>query len=52
MKLSELTEGIDKQITNEEKDLELPVVTAQLSVTLKRGQEIVLHNWEYTSNKL
>ena len=48
MKLSELPDSIFKIVSKEELDLDLPVKTATISVVLKRGEEIVIHNWEYT----
>ena len=48
MKLSELPDSLFKIVSKEEADLELPVKTATISVVLKRGEEIVIHNWEYT----
>jgi len=48
MKLSELPDSLFKIVSKEELDLDLPVKTATISVVLKRGEEIVIHNWEYT----
>jgi hypothetical protein len=47
MKLSEFTSILDRLITDEEKDLELPVMSAKVEVVLSRHPEIVLHTWKY-----
>jgi len=49
MKLSEFSDNLFRQISIEEKDLELPVARAFVVVRCQRGQEIVLHEWEYTN---
>ena len=51
MKLSQLPDRLFRIISREEHDLELPVEIATVSVKLKRGAEIVIHNWEYTSKQ-
>ncbi|MDP2941977.1 MAG: hypothetical protein Q8O36_00465 [Candidatus Omnitrophota bacterium] len=49
MKLSEFSDNLFRQISREEKDLELPVAKAFVTVRCHRGQEIVIHEWEYTN---
>lgn len=51
MKLSQFPDSLFRIISREERDLELPVEIATVSVKLKRGEEIVIHNWEYTSKQ-
>ena len=51
MKLSQLPDRLFRIISREEHDLELLVEIATVSVKLKRGGEIVIHNWEYTSEQ-
>ncbi len=48
MKLSQLPDNLFKIISHEEKDLELEVKGAVIQVTLQRGEEIVIHKWEYS----
>lgn len=48
MKLVEFSDRLFEQISNEEKDLELPVTKAFVAVRCSRGEEIVIHEWEYT----
>ena len=48
MKLAQLPDSLFKIISHEEKDLELEVKGAVIQVTLQRGEEIVIHNWQYT----
>ena len=51
MKLSELPDELFRQISREEHDLELPVLVIKASVLLKRGNELIIHNWEYKAKK-
>ena len=48
MKLAQLPGSLFKIISNEGKDLELEVKGAVIQVTLQRGEEIVIHKWEYS----
>jgi len=48
MKLAQLPDSLFKIISHEEKDLELEVKSAVIQVTLQRGEEIVIHNWQYS----
>ena len=50
MKLSEFSDSLFQQISGEERDLELPVVKAFVTVQCARGKQIVIHKWEYTNN--
>jgi len=47
MKLSDFADSLYKIISKEEIDLELPVQKASVKISLQRGKEIVLHNWEF-----
>ena len=50
MKLSEFSDSLFQQISREERDLELPVVKAFVTLQCTRGKQIVIHKWEYTNN--
>ena len=50
MKLSEFSDSLFRQISKEERDLELPVVKAFVTLRCNRGKQIVIHEWEYTNN--
>ena len=50
MKLSEFSDSLFQQISGEERDLELPVAKAFVTVQCARGKQIVIHKWEYTNN--
>ena len=50
MKLSEFSDRLFEQISNEEKDLELPVTRAFVSIRCKRGEEIIINEWEYKND--
>ena len=52
MKLSKLADGLFRQISREEHDLELPIVSLRANVRLKRGKEIIIHDWEYKAKEV
>ena len=48
MKLSQLPDNLFKIISNEEKDLELEVKSAVIQVVVQRGEELIIHKWQYS----
>ena len=48
MKLSQLPDSLFKIISHEEKDLELEVKSAAVQVVVQRGEEVIIHKWEYS----
>ena len=50
MKLAEFSDSLFQQISMEERDLELPVIKAFVTLQCNRGKQIVVHKWEYTNN--
>ena len=47
MKLSEFTNTLWRIISKEEQELELPVIKATVRLQVNKGNEIILHEWEY-----
>ena len=48
MKLSQLPDKLFTIISNEEKDLELEVKAATIQVVVQRGEELIIHKWQYS----
>ena len=51
MKLSQFPDQLFRIISKEEIELELPVSKATIRITLRKGKEIILHEWEYEAGK-
>ena len=51
MKLSEFPDQLFRMLSREESDLELPVINATICIGLKRGENIIMHQWEYKSKE-
>ena len=52
MKLSEFAEGLWKQVSKEEIDLERQVLSANVYIQLKgKDNKIYIHKWEYEARR-
>ena len=51
MKLSQFPDQLFRIISKEEQELELQVTTATIRIVLKKGTEIIMHEWEYKANE-
>jgi len=51
MKLSEFPESLRREISDDEFDLELPVMAAEVQVFLKRGDAIIVHKWKFEAKE-
>jgi len=52
MKLSELPRQLWRQISNAEHDLECEVKFFKVELSIRKGNDIILHEWEYKSKEV